>query len=227
MKTKLTLSVAVLAAALFGIGCASTGNTTLAPSRNVLLRGPEMINFRLVGNVAIIENATGDWAKLIGTSVSFIPADDRTKTTHIMRIPNWMTSWVFSPDGTVKVYESDGATFSHGIEVQGKTLIWPKKPEDSKIGDTIFSPQTRDMLVRTGNEIQHLRIEGDQVIWLNNGRKGSFAEYNNGYYKLSLQTWTSDWTFFPDGTAALKESPWSRGQNYAIPVNGSTAAWPK
>lgn len=243
MKNK-QLPFAILAVAPLLCWGAPADKPTLTPSRNVLLNvggwNKTFVNFRLIGNVAIIENATpgSGQAKMIGRCTPFLPhAGTRT---HNLRIPGWHTTWIFKPDGTAVVFEEPDGELGPAVQVQGKTLEWPKDLVDADTGKKKSGPQTRNVLVNIAgavNDMINIRIQGNKMTVIASkrpnvrkaGSTGTFKGIGiDGYLYLKVPTWgTTLWFFYPDGTAAVKEDPWRDGQGPAIPVKGNTLEWPK
>jgi len=247
MKTKLTLFIAVIAVALFGTGCASTGEfvnePTFTPSRNVLLNvgggNKDFVNFRLTGSVAIIENATegSRFSGMVGKCVPFIRENP---AAHWLNVEGWYTTWIFKPDGTAEVAEGNGPAKGYAVQVRGKTLKWPEELVDAETGEKKSGPQTRsilwDIAGSGGHDLVNAKITGDKLTVIamtsprNNlvkpGYSPRFAEIDNEG-RFELRNWTALWFCLPDGTASVKERPLSGGSGLAIPVQGDTLKWPK
>ena len=119
MKTKLTLFVAVIAVALFGVGCASTQTFSkpeeapVSPqkeySRHMLLKSADgsfaNLQFKGTKSVELIASTNPALKNYVGNTLSL-----EQLRQGIWRIKTdgnnpWVTTWIFWPDGTARVHE--------------------------------------------------------------------------------------------------------------------------
>jgi hypothetical protein len=256
MKTKLTLFVTTIAAALFFGGCASTeqsGSTESKKSfsRHMLLKKADgkLVNVQFAGMKMKVMGSTDSSLKtLLGKSFEVRFVNNRFVVTAEAGEVSWSSRWSFWPGGEARV----GDTPQNGllaVPVQDDTLEWPIAE-----GDEAGYQSRRNLLMHYedpehGKHQLHFEtvshkialvkttFEDFKVITLGEtpGPKGhhKMRPAGNAHNKpldLSLGSsvwwvsfqngqvgWTTDWTFYPDGSARAYERPRSDGTHEVIP----------
>jgi len=255
MKTKLTLFVTAIAAALFFGGCASTeqsGSTESKKSfsRNMLLKKSDgnLVNVEFKGmEMKVVASTDPSLKALLGKSFKVTLTDDRYFDVYVRAGGvKWTSRWSFWPGGEARVAVGLPGLPTSGrdlaVPVQDKTLKWPIAK-----GDEAGYQSRRNLLMyyrrSKGNHIVSLEAVGHKIGFIRSTYDGFgdlLLSKTRGHYPLhpihnawnksldlSLNSskwwvqiyrgWTSEWVFYPDGTARAHELPRSAGTHEVVP----------